>query len=505
MGDTFSLIFGGFQTLFALENLLILLAGVTIGVMAGSIPGLSSSNTTAILLPMTLGMSTAGAMVFIGSIYVGCQYGGSIPAILFKTPGTTGAGATTIDGFPLAQQGKATFALGVSLTASCVGGVISALIALFVIKPSAQIALKFGPAEIFLLSLVGIAVIVTTSEKAMAKGLLAGMIGILIAIMPADPSLGRPRLTFGIMELYNGIPLIPALVGLFAYPSMISLVGEETIARNVTEDVGNNKQLFAGVFITLKHFGAVVRSALIGLFVGILPGAGIDVAAFLSYGQAKIFSKEPETFGHGAPEGVIAAEASNNAVCGGALVPSIALGVPGSSTMAIMLAALTLQGINPGPQVMRMYSGEVYSLFVAVLLANIILFPIGLFYTKAVSKLSITNLGYLIPGIFTVALVGCLATRGFLLDMVLFLVFGVLGYIMTENKYPIVPLILGLVMGSIAEENFVVAFRLSKGSFGIFFQNSIDIVLWIIVIASLVLPKLFSSMRERKRARQAAQ
>ena len=504
MSDTLGLILGGFQTLFTLENLLILILGVFIGTLAGSIPGLSSSNTTAILLPMTLGMGTAGAMVFIGAIYVGCQYGGSIPAILFKTPGTTGAGATTIDGFPLAQQGKATFALGISLTASCAGGVIAALISLFVIKPSAQIALQFGPAEIFLLSLVGIAVIVTSSEKNMAKGLLAGVMGMLIAIMSADPSLGRPRLTFGLMELYNGIPLIPALVGLFAYPSMISLVGEKSIARNVTEDVGNNRQLFAGVRATIRHFGAVLRSALIGLFVGILPGAGIDVAAFLSYGQAKIFSKHPEEFGHGAPEGVIAAEASNNAVCGGALVPSIALGVPGSSTMAIMLAALTLQGINPGPQVMRMYSGEVYSLFVAVLLANVLLFPIGLLYTKSVSKLSITNMGYLIPGIFTVAMVGCLATRGFLFDMGLFLVFGLLGYIMTENKYPIVPLILGLVMGSIAEENFVVAFRLSKGSFGIFFQNGIDVILWAVILLSLALPKLFATLRQMKREKQAA-
>ena len=504
MGDTIALIFGGFETLFTLQNLLILIIGVTIGVLAGSVPGLSSSNTTAILLPMTLGMGVSGAMVFIGSVYVGCQYGGSIPAILFKTPGTTGAGATTIDGFPLAQQGKATFALGISLTASCVGGVIAALIALLIIKPSAQIALKFGPAEIFLLALVGIVVIVTSSEKNMAKGLLAGVMGMLIAIMSADPSLGRPRLTFGIMELYNGIPLIPALVGLFAYPSMISLVGEKTISRNVEESVGNSKQLFAGVRQTIRNIGAVIRSALIGLFVGILPGAGIDVAAFLSYGQAKIFSKHPEKFGNGAPEGVIAAEASNNAVCGGALVPSIALGVPGSSTMAIMLAALTLQGINPGPQVMRMYSGEVYSLFVAVLLANVLLFPLGLLYTKSVSKLSVTNMGYLIPGIFTIAMVGCLATRGFLFDMALFLVFGILGYIMTENNYPIVPLILGLVMGPIAEENFVVAFRLSKGSFGIFFQNGIDIVLWAVIILSLVLPKLFATLREKKRAKQYA-
>ncbi|MFA9381104.1 MAG: tripartite tricarboxylate transporter permease, partial [Acetanaerobacterium sp.] len=189
MADTFALIAGGAGYLFTLQTFLLLIIGVVVGTVAGSIPGLSSSNTTAILLPLTLGMSTEGALVFLAAIYVGCQYGGSIPAILFKTPGTTGAGATTLDGYPLARQGRASFALGISLTASCIGGVIASLIALFIIKPSAQIALKFGPAEIFLLALLGICVIVTASEKNMAKGLLAGVIGLLIATMSADPTL----------------------------------------------------------------------------------------------------------------------------------------------------------------------------------------------------------------------------------------------------------------------------------------------------------------------------
>lgn len=499
MAGSISMIAGGASYLFAKETFVLLMIGVLIGIIAGSIPGLSSSNTTAILLPLTLGMSTQGALIFLAAIYVGCQYGGSIPAILFKTPGTTGAGATTLDGFPLARQGRATFALGISLTASCIGGVIASAIALFVIKPSAQIALKFGPAEIFLLALLGICVIVTASEKNMAKGLLAGVIGLLIATMPADPTLGRPRLTFGLIELFDSIPLIPALVGLFAYPSLIALVGEEAVSRKTDRKVGNWKELFEGVCYTLKNIVGVLRAALIGLFVGILPGAGIDVAAFLSYGQAKAWSKHPEQFGHGNPEGVIAAEASNNAVVGGALVPSIALGIPGSSTTAIMLAALTLQGINPGPQVMNMYSREVYALFLAALMANVLLWPFGFVYTKFVSKLSLTNTGYLIPAIFTVCMVGSFATRGFMLDMYLFLIFGVLGYIMTENDFPHVPLILGLVMGKVAEENFIVAFRLSKGSFQIFFDSAITWVMWIVILFSLSLPKLLAAWQKKRR------
>jgi len=500
MSSIFSLIGSGAQYLFTFDSLLFLAVGVCIGIIAGSVPGLSSSNTTAILLPLTLGMTTQGALIFLAAIYVGCQYGGSIPAILFKTPGTTGAGATTIDGFPLARQGRATFALSISLTASCIGGVIASLIALFVIKPSAQIALKFGPAEIFLLSLLGICIIVTASEKNMAKGLLAGAVGLLIATMPADPSLGRPRLTFGFIELFDSIPLIPALVGLFAYPSLIMLIGEETVSQKVDKTIGDWKQFKEGIAFTIKNIIGVLRAALIGLFVGILPGAGIDVAAFLSYGQAKTWSKHPETFGKGNPEGVIAAEASNNAVVGGALVPSIALGIPGSSTTAIMLAALTLHGINPGPQVMNMFSKEVYALFLAALLANVILWPLGLFYTKFVSKLTLTNTAYLIPAIFTICMIGSFATRGFMLDMFLFIIFGVLGYIMTENDFPYVPLILGLVMGKIAEENFIVAFRLSKGSFSIFFANPITWVMWFIIVAALIMPTVLSAVRKHKDA-----
>lgn len=497
--DVFTLIANGAGVLCDWQIGLLLIGGLAIGLVAGSIPGLSSSNTTAILLPLTLGMSTQGSLVFLGAIYVGCQYGGSIPAILFKAPGTTGAGATTLDGYPLARQGKATFALGVSLTASCVGGVAATLIALFIMKPSAQIALKFGPAEVFLLALVGIAVIVTASGKDMAKGLLAGVIGLLIAAMPADPALGRPRLTFGLMELFDSIPLVPALVGLFAFPSLISLVGEQSVARHADERIGDIKEILRGAAFTFRKIGNLVRSSLIGLLVGIVPGAGIDVASFLSYGQAKVWSNEPDSFGQGNPEGVLAPEASNNAVASGALVPSIALGIPGSSTMAIMLAALTLHGVNPGPQVMRMYPGEVYALFLSVLVANMLLWPMGALYTKMVSRLSLSNTAYLIPGIFGICLIGSFATRSFVLDMYLFLIFGVIGYILIENDFPLIPLILGLVMGKIAEENFMVSFRLSRGSFEIFFSNAITWVLWAVIVAALVVPQVLPWLRNRRR------
>ncbi len=501
MSDTFSLIAGGAAYLFNVNNILLLVLGTLIGLIAGSIPGLSSSNTTAIILPMTLGMSMDGALVFLGAIYVACQYGGSIPAILVNTPGTSGACATTLDGYPLAQQGKATFALGISLTASSVGGMISAAIALLIMRPAALMAFKFGPAEVFLLALVGIVIIVSASEKEIAKGLLAGTIGLLIATMSADPTLGRPRLTFGLMELYDQIPLIPALVGLFAFPSLISLLGEASVSRVVNNKIGDLTQVLQGAAFTFRHWGNLLRSSLIGLFIGIVPGSGIDVASFMSYGQAKIWSKHPETFGKGNPEGVLAPEASNNSVVAGALVPSIALGIPGSTTAAIMLAALTMHGINPGPSVMRMFPNEVYAVFLSVLLSNFLLWPFGFVYTRLVSKLSLTNTAYLIPAIFTICMIGSLATRNFILDMYMFLIFGILGYIMTENGFPVVPLILGIVMGSIAEENFIVAFHLSRESFGIFFANPITWILWVVIIAALVGPSIINRVHRRKQGK----
>ncbi len=503
MAETLSLIGNGFTILLTQEGLTMLFVGTIIGIVAGSIPGLSSSNTTAILLPMTLAMSPQGALIFLGSIYVGCQYGGSIPAILFNTPGTTGASATTLDGFPLARQGKAAFALAISLTASCVSGMIAAAISILIMKPAATLAYEFGPAEVFLLALVGIIVIVAVSDKNIPKGLLAGVTGLLMACMSMDANIGQARLTFGRMELYDGLPLVAVLVGMFALPSMIALVGEDAVSRVHNENVGRFKETMEGVVFTFKNWINMVRSCIIGTIVGIIPGAGIDIAAFLSYGQAKVWSKSPETFGQGNPEGIVAAEASNNAVCGGALVPSIALGIPGSGTTAIMLAALTLHRINPGPSVMRVFQNEVYAIFLAIFFANLILWPMGLFYTRWTSKLSITNPAYLVPAIVCVCIVGAYATRTFIFDVVLFIIFGLLGYLMIQNKFPLVPFILGVVMGKIAEENFIVSYRLSQGSADIFFKTPLAIALWIINAAVLILPTVLAKIKEKRRAKSA--
>lgn len=497
MSELFDLLQGGAVFLFKFEPMLMLVIGLCVGLVAGSIPGLSSSNTTAILLPTTIGMSVEGALVFIAAIYVGCQYGGSIPAILLQTPGTTGAAATTLDGYPLAQQGKADFALGLSLAASSFGGVMASVIAVIIIRPISGFALSFGPAEIFLLALVGICVIVGVSDKNPSMGLIAGMIGMLIAAMPADPSLGRPRLNFGLLELYDDFPMIATMIGLFAIPSLLRLTDTGQMSRSEAK-VGQMSEIWRGVVYVIKSPVALIRSMFIGLVVGILPGAGIDVGSFMSYSQAKLWSKDPESFGKGNPEGVIASEAANNAVAAGAIVPTISLGIPGASTTAVMLAALTMQGVRPGPQVFRTMPDVVYALFIAVVLSQALLFFFGLAYTKLIAGVAEMKLTYVIPAVFTTCLLGTFATRGYMVDVWLFILFGIIGYIMTENGFPYVPLVLGVVMGALAEDYFIIATAISQGGLGIFFESYISWIMWVVILAVVALPTVTPWLRRRK-------
>jgi putative tricarboxylic transport membrane protein len=402
-----------------------------------------------------------------------------------------------LDGYPLAQQGKADFALGLALSASSFGGVIASFAALLIIKPVASFALNFGPAETFLLALVGICVIVGISDKNPSMGLLAGAMGLLIATMPADPTLGRPRLNFGLLELYDSFPMIATMIGLFAFPSLIRLTEEEQVSKSDTK-VGQWSEIKKGVITVLKKPVVLFRSTFIGLVVGILPGPGIDVGAFMSYSQAKIWSKHPETFGHGNPEGVIAAEVADNAVAAGAIVPTIALGIPGASTTAVMLAALTMHGVRPGPHFFRTSPNEVYALFIAVLLAQALLFVSGLGYTKLVSRFSTMNVAYVIPAVLTTCLLGTFATRSYMIDVWLFLIFGIIGYIMTENGYPYVPLVLGVVMGSLAEGYYIIATSISRGSLSIFFSSPISWVMWLVIIVVISIPIIAPKLRAAK-------
>ncbi len=489
----------GFAALFSLESIILLVVGLVVGLIAGSIPGLSASNTTAILLPITLGMSMEGALIFIGAIYVGCQYGGSIPAILLKTPGALGSVATGLDGYPLARKGKGDYALGISLTASTIGGTIAAIASIIILRPIAQVALKFGPAEIFLLALMGIAIIVGISDKSPAMGLLTGMLGCLIAAMPADLTLGYPRFTFGLLELYDEFPSITAMIGLFAFTSLISLTDDDASGtQKQKQKVGQFSQIWEGSKRVFKSPVLVALSTFIGLFVGIIPGAGVNIAAFIAYSQAKLFSKKPEEFGNGAAEGVIAPECANNAVVGGSMVPTITLGIPGSGTAAVMLAALIMHGVRPGPQVMREYPGQIYAFMLAIAAASLIQWGIAIFYTKFAVKLAVTKNQFLIPAVLATCLIGSFATRQFMMDMWIFVIFGVIGYILSESGHDYTALVLGIVMGALAEGYYAIAISISRGSFSIFFKSGFAWAMWVVIFAVLAVPIITPIVKKRK-------
>lgn len=497
MDNSFELIFEALHMILQWQNVLMLFIGVIVGLLVGSVPGLSPSNTCAMLLPITLAFPFETALIFIGSVYAAAQYGGSITAILINTPGESSAIATTLDGFPLTRQGKAGYAMGLSLGSSTWGGLLAGVFCILIMKPISVYALQFGTAELFLLSLLGISVIISVSEKQPIKGGLAGALGLLIAAMPAEPTLGKVRLTFGFFELYDGIPMVAAMCGFFAFPAMIELVGSELISADteVESQIGLKSILKGCWDSTVKWPFITFLSTFIGMFIGMLPGAGVNSASLIAYSQAKTWSKNSKNFGKGAPEGVIAPEAANNAAVPAGLVPAISLGIPGGATTAVMLAAITLHGITPGPKVMQQFPVEVYALLITILTSTILMFVFGIFYTAICSKLSQVNMAYMIPAVLAICIIGTFATRRFMFDTYLFLIFGVFGCIMVANGYMYAPLVLGVVMGTIAEKNFAIAMKISGGNFGIFFDSLICKIIWVVLIVCLLLPPMLKKKK----------
>ena len=506
--ETIKLISSGMSLLFQMETLGLLLFGLIIGMIAGSLPGFTSTNATAIMLPLTFHMSTHGALVFIGSLYCGAMYGGAIPGILFQIPGTPGAGATMIDGYPMAKQGKADIALGLSLGASSLGGFISAIIVLIIIPVMASYALRFGPSELFLVSLLGITVIGSVSGYGvrMKKGLIAGLLGILVSLIPADPVYVRPRIWFGFWELYDEIPLVPVMLGLFAFPTIIGLALKDIVVDVDLEgvEVGSFSKQMEGLKEAFRRPIAVIRSLLIGCFIGAIPGAGASIATYVSYGQAVTWSKHPETFGKGEPDGVIASEAANNAVTCGSLIPTLTLGIPGSGTTAMMLVALLMHKLRPGPQLIRESAEPLYTLLIALLVAPILLIPLGLLYNRFSAKLTVVSSAYLTPSLMAICIVGSYAVRLFTLDIYIALLFGLIGLIMNRLGYPPIPFVLGIILGPIAEANILRALRISGGDWSVLYGSSINIALWVLLIAIMFALIIFPIFREKKNSSPGA-
>lgn len=470
----------------------ILLGGVVVGTVVGAIPGLGSKIALTILIPLTGPMAPYLALAFFLAISEAASFGDTIPAVLFRTPGTAGSAATAIDGYPLAQQGKAGYALGAGAMASLAGGLIGIVISILFIPWLAEYVLMFGPPEYFWMAVIGISIIAVVSKGSMAKGLVAGLVGLFISFIGYDLVTGKTRFTFGIMYLEDGIDFMPAMLGLFAVSEMLKLATRRGGATQL-EGVDPTRDVWKGCLEVFRNPVTTVRSALIGLFVGAIPGAGKAVASFMSYLAAIRTSSHPETFGNGEITGVIASEAANNASGGGggALIPTLTLGIPGSSGMALILAGMTFHGIRSGPSFIIFEADMMYAMFAGLMVAMLMALVVNLVLIKPVAKAVQIPSEILIPLILIMAFLGAYALRSSIFDMGVTLVFGILGYFMDRYGYSTVCMVLAMILGPIAEESFFQAYKIGGRSFSIFFTRPISIALVLFLIVAMAGPYIY--------------
>jgi putative tricarboxylic transport membrane protein len=488
------------QNIFLPHSLLLALGGVTAGIIIGCLPGLTATMAMAVLVPFTFTMNAVNGLIMLGGIYVGAIYGGCISAILVNTPGTPSAIATTFDGFPLAKKGMAEHALVTAAFASGVGGLIGTVILLVLSPILAAVALKFGPPEYFWLAVFGLTIIATLASDSILKGLLGGALGLLLGTIGMAPLGGDVRYTFGLPELQAGIEIIVALIGFFCIPEVLLMI-ENRLERYKLAQVKTQKGVALKVIKELlQKPGLLLRSSLIGTFVGIVPGAGGNIAGLISYNEAVRFSKQPEKFDTGIIEGVAASEASNNAEVGGSLVPLLTLGIPGGPPAAVLLGALLLQGMRPGPELYVNFGDITYTFIFSLFISNIFMLVLGLYGARYFARLINLPVNYLAPFIVFLSVIGSYAIRNNMLDVWLMLFFGLVGYFTRKLGLHAGPIVLGMILGPIAENGYVQAVlmgRAAGSTVSLFFMRPISIVLIILSLVSALWP-FFQRKRRQK-------
>lgn len=482
------------------QVLFYIILGVAGGMCIGALPGLTATMGVALLLPLTFGLDAASGILMLMGIYVGAIYGGSISAVLLRTPGTPASAATALDGYVMSQKGESGRALGIVTLSSLIGG-IESCIALTLISPLlAKLALKFTAPDFCLLALFGLSIIVSISGKSVGKGFISGCLGIILALVGIDSITGFNRFTFNNVNLMGGISYIPVMIGLFAMSQ--AFIGVEDIFKK-----GNPPKKLTRVLPSKEDLKVILRTApitgIIGIIIGIIPGAGADIGAFVSYNEAKRFSKHPEKFGTGLPEAISAPEGGNNGVTGGALIPMLTLGVPGDSVAAIMIGALTIQGLQPGPLLFKEHATLVYTIFLGFLVANLIMGLMGFSCLRFFTKILSIPRTILVPIIFLLCIVGSYAINNSLFDVGVMMVAGIVGYFMDKINMPTSPAVLGLILGPLAESNLRRALIMSGGNVGIFFQSPISIF-FIVLIAITLLTPIFLNIKEKKSAPKVA-
>ncbi len=489
----------GIEGLLQVRELAFLALGMGIGLFFGAIPGLGGATALALLMPLTYGLDSFSALALSGGVMGAVPMGGSITAILLNTPGTAPNAATCLDGYPLAQQGKAGLAIGAAASANSVGGIIGTISVLAVLPVAKQLVLLFGPPEFFLLAILALVTVAGAARGKLVRGLISGGFGLMIAFIGYNDVSGGERFTLGIDYLWDGVHLVPALIGLFAVAEMIKLaVSGGSVTRNV--DTVQITGMWSGVLATFRHWRTVLRGSLIGTFIGAIPGESGTVAAFLSYSLTVQASRNPESFGQGNVQGVIAPEAAINAKDGSALIPTLAFGIPSGAEMAVFLGILVLHGLQPGPVMLTQNQTEIYGLVWALTASCILASSLGLFFVRPLARITLIDSQILVPIVVCVAMVGSYAVDGTIENVVVTAIFGVIGYLMIRFDYPRLTVIVALVLGGTAERNFQQALMMGDGHWSIFAQRPIALALIACIVGLLAWPGLRSLSRRPMRA-----
>ncbi len=488
--------------LFTLENILWINIGVFVGSVFAAIPGLSVILCVILFLPVTYTMTAIPGMMFLLGIYCAGGYGGSVSAILINTPGTPHAAATMLDGHPLSEQGRTKAALKIALYASTFGGVFSALMLLFLGPQVAKVAAQLGTAEYFMVCVFGLTIIAGVSGKSIIRGLISACLGLLISCVGTDPMTSYDRFTFGISRLYLGLDLAVCLIGLFALVEILAKAEKRLDSLNLdTTKIKDDGKITKEEYKRMLR--PVIMSSIIGVMVGIIPGTGASEASWFSYNTAKNLSKHPEEFGHGSVEGIAAAESANNAVTGATLIPLLTLGIPGDGTVAIMLSALMINGLNPGLSLFTTDGDIMYAIMLGLILVNLFMLLQGKFLTTLFAKVVSIPQEILTPIIVIFCFAGAYSVNENYFDVGVALIFGILAWVLRKLELPPVPILLGLVLGSMTETNFRRALLISNGDPSIFVQSIYcKIFLALIVVALFTIIR--GKLKESKAAKAAA-
>ncbi|HOK20063.1 MAG TPA: tripartite tricarboxylate transporter permease [Thermosynergistes sp.] len=450
-----------------------------LGIVVGVLPGLTATMSIALLSGLTYGVEPRVAIPILISVYCGAIYGGSQSAILINIPGTPAAAATTLDGYPLARKGEAGPAIGLATTASFIGGVLGVLAVAVATPILAQVALEFGSWEYFLLAVFGIVISGNlTAEDLPIKGWISGFIGLLLSMVGLEGIHAFPRFSYGNVQLAAGISLIPALIGLFGITEVLAVL-KDPKPRRVESQIG---RIIPKVGEVLGHWKATLKAALVGIGIGIIPGVGEDVAAWVSYDVCKRTSPQREKFGTGCYEGIVAAETANNACIGGAIIPMLALGIPGSGAAAVLLGGIWLHGIRPGPMIFFEFPAFPYELIGQLIVANIMMLILGLTLTRFTVRVLEIKKEIFMPLVVALCVIGAYAVNTRIFDVYLMLGFGLLGYALRIGKFPAAPMTLGIILGPMADENFRRALSIADGSLAPFFTRPISLGLVVLIV-----------------------